>query len=321
MDFWHTQQEVHSNMGSFSNIHETLAFLPWHREFVNRYEVLLQQFDPTVKLLYWDWTTDPSASLSFMGSFSGSIGPPFNPGSGPTLAPPSVTRSVLGSPPAELDSAVLARSPYDPFTSLSCVPPSSAPFMAALEDCSHNFSHGFIGGNSMSFPAFSAQDPFFFMLHGDVDRLWAQWQRNVSDLERLDPAQTYGASLGSDANLSRTMGPWDGSPGPPSSATSFAIQPWETTTPAPSGGNYVVAKRPTDPSVVSPPIYDTAPLTIPILQPGQTVVIQIPWYPPNPADFASFGPDQSHFCLLARNRHRPLRGRPHRPGSWLKQTT
>ena len=116
----------------------------------------------------------------------------------------------------------------------------------------------------------------------------------------LDPTQTYGASLGADTNLSLTMGPWDGSPGPPTSASSFQIQPWETTTPAPSGGNYVVAKLPTDPSVVSPPIYDTAPLTIPILQPGQAVVIQIPWYPPNPADFASFGPDQGHFCLLAR---------------------
>jgi hypothetical protein len=302
IDYWHTQQEVHRNMGSLSNIHRTLAFLPWHREFVNRYEVLLQQFDPTVKLLYWDWTTDPSTSLSFMGSFSGSIGAPFNPASPPTLAPPSVTRGVSGSPPAESDSTVLARSPYDPWAAYSCFPPpaSTAPFAAALEGCSHNYSHGYVGGNSMCCPAFSAQDPFFFMLHGNVDRLWAQWQRNPLDLPRLDPTQTYGTSLGSDPNLSVTMSPWDGSPGPPTSRTSFQIQPWETTTPAPSGGNYVVAKLPTDPSVVSPPIYDTAPLTIPILQPGQAVVIQIPWYPPNPADFASFGSDQGHFCLLAR---------------------
>jgi hypothetical protein len=304
-DFWHTQQEVHSNMGSFSNIHETLAFLPWHREYVNRYEVLLQQADPTVKLLYWDWTTDPSSSLSYMGSFSGSIGAPFNPASPPTLAPPSVTRGVASFAHAESDSAVLARGSYGPFTSGFCSfsfspPASTAPFMAALEDCSHNYSHGFIGGNSMCCPASSAQDPFFFMLHGDVDRLWAQWQRNASDLGRLDPAQTYGASLGSDVNLSLTMGPWDGSPGPPSSATSFAIQPWETTTPAPSGGTYVVAKLPTDASVVSPPIYDTAPLTIPVLQPGQAVVIQIPWYPPNPDNFSGFGADKGHFCLLAR---------------------
>ncbi len=287
MDYWHTQQEVHSNMGSSSNIHETLAFLPWHREFINRYEILLQQFDPTVKLLYWDWTTDPSSSLSFMGSFSGSIGAPFNPTSGATLAPPSVTRSVSGSPPAESDSAVLARSPYGPFTSLT-----TTPFMSALEDYSHNSSHGYIGGD-MSNPATSAEDPFFFMLHGNVDRLWAEWQRNPADLARLDPMQTYGTSLGADTNLSVTMSPWDGSPGPPTGFTSFQIQPWET-------GNYVIAKLPNDASVVSPPIYDTAPLTIPILQPGQAVVIQIPWYPPNPADFASFGADEGHFCLLAR---------------------
>ncbi|HEY1527537.1 MAG TPA: tyrosinase family protein [Candidatus Angelobacter sp.] len=294
-DYWHTQQTVHSDMGSFSNIHETLAFLPWHREYVNRYELLLQRYDPTVKLLYWDWTTNPTSSLSFMGSFSGPIGAPFNPASPPTLAPPAVSRSTSGALPAEPNSAVLARNPYDPFISFGCTPPSTAPFMSALEDCSHNYSHGHIGGN-MSSPATAAQDPFFFMLHSNVDRLWAQWQRNPSDLPRLDPTQTYGASLASDTNLQVTMAPWDGSPGPPTSASSFAIQPWETTNPA----NYVVAKLPTDPSVVSPPIYDTAPLTIPVLQPGQAVVIQIPWYPPNPTDFSSFGADQGHFCLLAR---------------------
>jgi hypothetical protein len=291
-DYWHIQQEIHDQMGSNSNIHSTLAFLPWHREFINRYELLLQQYDPTVKLLYWNWTTVPTPSLSFMGSFSGNISGVFG-----ALAPPSVTRGISGSPPAESDSAVVARNPYDPFGSFACTPPASAPFMAALEDCSHNYSHGYIGGNSMCCPAVSAQDPFFFMLHGEVDQLWAQWQRNPSHLPRLDPTQTYGLSLGSDMNLSLTMSPWDGSPGSGSgSASSFQIQPWETGNP----GNYIVAKHPTDPSVVSPPIYDTAPLTIPVLQPGQAVVIQIPWYPPDPDNFTSFGTDKGHFCLLAR---------------------
>jgi hypothetical protein len=299
LNYWYTQQEVHDNMGSYSNIHETLAFLPWHREFVNRYEILLQQYDPTVKLLYWDWTTNPSSSLSFMGSFSGNIGAPFN---GPLT--PTITRGVSGTPPAESDSAVLARSPYGPFISSSCTPPSSAPFMSALEDCSHNYSHGYVGGaGQMSYPSVSAEDPFFFMLHGNVDRLWAEWQRNslnpsvLSTLSRLEPTQVYTPSLGTDPNLALTMSPWDGSLGGSTSASSYQIQPWETGT---SGGYYVVAKLPTDPSIVSPPIYDTAPLTIPVLQPGQAVVIQIPWYPPNPENFASFGTDKGHFCLLAR---------------------
>ena len=293
-DYWHTQQVIHQNMGPNSNIHDTLAFAPWHREFINRYEILLQQYDPTVKLLYWDWTTNPSTSLAFMGSFSASsIGAPFI----PALLPPPVSRSYSASYQVESDTAVLARSPYDPMVFSGCAP-ASDPFMSSLENCSHNDSHGNVGGN-MSSPATSAQDPFFFMLHGNVDRLWAQWQRNPAHLQRLDPAQTYGNSLGSDANLQVTMSPWDGSTAGlgNNSASSFQIQPWE---PGTAGGQYITAKLPTDPSVVSPPIYDTAPLTIPVLHPGQAVVIQIPWYPPDPSNFASFGTDQGHFCLLAR---------------------
>jgi Common central domain of tyrosinase/Bacterial Ig domain len=298
-DYWHTQQEVHMQMGANSNIHRTSAFTPWHREFINRYEILLQQYDPKVKLLYWDWTTDPSTTLTFMGGFSGSIGAPFNPSSGPTLSPPAVSRGWSTSYAVEPDSLVVNRGAYGPFSfsNYGCGQAANAPFMAPLEGCSHDDSHGNVGG-TMGNPATSAQDPFFFLLHANVDRLWAEWQRNPAALSRLDPAQTYGAL---DQNLSETMSPWDGSPGAAgNSASSFQIQPWETSTPAPSGGNYVVAKYPSDASVVSPPIYDLAPLVVPILQPGQAVVLQIPWYPPNPADFASFGTDQGHVCLLAR---------------------
>jgi hypothetical protein len=33
---------------------------------------------------------------------------------------------------------------------------------------------------------------------------------------------------------------------------------------------------------------------------GDDEILIFPWMPPNPADYASFGADQSHFCLLAR---------------------
>jgi hypothetical protein len=33
---------------------------------------------------------------------------------------------------------------------------------------------------------------------------------------------------------------------------------------------------------------------------GATQIVQFPWTPPDPSDYASFGADQSHFCLLAR---------------------
>jgi len=287
MDYWHKQQQVHSQ--GPANRHHTAAFLPWHREFVNRYEVLLQEFDPTVKLLYWDWTTDPenstggtnlftSGATGFMGASGRGTGGtsmalPFLP---PLSPPPAVTRNLSPNttPPADPDTAVLGAGPFPSFrTKVESTP-------------NHDSSHGYIGGGgAMSFVNLSTQDPFFFLLHGNVDRLWAQWQREPASVSRLDPTMTYGTET-MNSNILLSMAPWDG--------TGPAIQPWTM------AGLYIKSKVPTEPSVVSPPIYDSAPLTIPVLKPGEAVVIQIPWYPPNPADFACFGPDQGHVCLLAR---------------------
>jgi hypothetical protein len=36
------------------------------------------------------------------------------------------------------------------------------------------------------------------------------------------------------------------------------------------------------------------------LPPGGSAILQFDWSPPNPADYASFGADESHFCLLSR---------------------
>lgn len=41
-------------------------------------------------------------------------------------------------------------------------------------------------------------------------------------------------------------------------------------------------------------------VTIPVLQAGQEIILQIPFMVPNPADYSFAGSDQWHFCLLAR---------------------
>ena len=48
----------HFQMG----IHQTSHFLPWHREFLRRFEAELQLFDPAVALPYWDSSVDRSKS-------------------------------------------------------------------------------------------------------------------------------------------------------------------------------------------------------------------------------------------------------------------
>ena len=41
-------------------------------------------------------------------------------------------------------------------------------------------------------------------------------------------------------------------------------------------GGQIYAKPANDRSITSPPSYDTAPLTIPVLQPGEEVILEFP---------------------------------------------
>ncbi len=289
VQYWHKQNAVHSHVVNYGSLnftaHGSDAFLPWHREYVSRYETLLREANPTVTLFYWDWTTDPRSSAritGLMGSFAGPIGLPFS-----ALAPPSVSRATGTSfsaptPTATSDATIVGQATF-------------SGTRVQNESPAHNRSHVFVGGDTGNISSLStaAQDPFFFLIHGDADRLWAMWQRQ--DPSRYDPAAAFTGTM---AAMTVPMAPWNGLRYNGSAATlsnpANGISPWTTT------DGYIMLKRANDPSVVFPPIYDTAPLTIPALLPGESVVIEIPWYPPNPADFSCFGADQGHVCLLAR---------------------
>jgi Common central domain of tyrosinase/Bacterial Ig domain len=269
IQFWRKQNDIHAGTGNPE--HGNPAFLPWHREMVNRFEQLLKKADPLVSLLYWDWSEDPRVGTNlfttdFMGESNGTVASPLVP-----LRPPTLNRGVASFSFSPTPDATLQTSPnYETLADdIEAVP-------------NHNSAHGFIGGSFGQLGGLntSVQDPFFFQLHGNVDRLWANWQRNPMNLDRLDPVAAYAANAGN-PRINDTMSPWDGNTG---------MAPWTTTS---------YSKTSKSRSVVNPPIYDTAPLTIPILQPGESVILEIPWYPPNVADFNCNG-ESGHFCLLAR---------------------
>src|SRR5947209_965066 len=75
VSYWFKQDEIHAN----THVHNCPAFIPWHRELVNRFEDLLREFDPQISLHYWDWTTSPMPLFTpdFMGSASGKAGEPW----------------------------------------------------------------------------------------------------------------------------------------------------------------------------------------------------------------------------------------------------
>jgi tyrosinase len=79
-----------------------------------------------------------------------------------------------------------------------------------MEGNPHGFAHTSFGG-SISSIGTAAKDPLFFLLHANVDRLWAKWQRQFG---RFDPAQaaSYDSVPASPIghNLADTMWPWNG---------------------------------------------------------------------------------------------------------------
>lgn len=104
-------------------------------------------------------------------------------------------------------------------------------------------AHSYIGG-TISHPHYSFHDPFVFLLHSNLDRLWVKWQTEPSHPERMNPSTAYsGLSPAELTNLSTELvEPWAGGTG---------MEPWASDPTKRALVTY------TDLSVVTPPCYDT----------------------------------------------------------------
>jgi hypothetical protein len=211
---------VLQHLGAMASAHRGPAFLPWHREYLRRFEAALQAIDANVTLPYWNWTVDNSPSASLWDpSFLGGNGRPsdgvvetgpfaYSTGNwtliydGPALRRRfGVSASSLPSP-AQLATA-MGETVYD-------VPPwnlsSASGFRNRLEGWIngpqlHNLVHVWVGG-SMG-PMSSPNDPVFFMHHCFVDKIWADWQAAHPGVG-FEPVS--GAPAGH--NLGDSMEPW-----------------------------------------------------------------------------------------------------------------
>ena len=240
VSYWDKQDKIHEA----THVHNGASFLPWHRELCNRFEELLREVDSSLALHYWDWTTDPRASVNgaggttnlfstgvngFMGSANGPAGSP--------LAAFNITRQVQpGAPGVSPDASIVGTG------SVLAEADQYFAFRGALEGA-HNIVHPYVGGTiGDGHTAF--EDPFVFLLHSNVDRLFARWQVAPGKSFRRVPAQVYGSEGSSTGvrGIMTMMEPWAGGPG---------LRPW-----APPE-NQQVAKNSKHPTVVNPPLYDT----------------------------------------------------------------
>ena len=191
VSYWDKQDQIHQA----THNHNGPSFIPWHRELCNRYERLLQQVDPNVALHYWDWTQDPrAASDGAGGSANLCTDDTMGTANGVVvgvLAPLHNNNTVAGSrdatgnpadPPTAIERQCAAGAPG--LSSDSSIVHSADAFAPSTQwgvfrnslEGAHDSAHGFFGSGNIASLHSAFEDPFVFLLHANVDRLFAQWQ-------------------------------------------------------------------------------------------------------------------------------------------------
>jgi len=208
-------RDMHTNVSS-PQAHGAAGFLPWHRAYLLDLERELQAIDPSVALPYWrfDQPAPNIFTLDYLG-VSNALG--------------TVQFSATNPLQFWFTDGVQGIN-RRPFFSTAVAPPglrTEAQTLAlggannlyasfrTLEGNPHGSAHTSFGG-SISSIGTAAKDPLFFLLHSNVDRLWAKWQRQNGRFDAAlaasydsNPANPIGH------NLVDTMWPWNGITGPP----------------------------------------------------------------------------------------------------------
>jgi tyrosinase len=230
-------RDMHATSISLAQAHGAAGFLPWHRAYLLDLERELQAIDPSVSLPYWRF--DQAAPNLFTRDFLGvadSIGTVQLSATNPlrfwvTDSTPGINRrpffNTSSAPPNLLNEAqTLGIS-------------NLYRLFRGMEGNPHGFAHTSFGGFLFS-PATAPKDPLFFLLHCNVDRLWAKWQRQNG---RFDPAlaSSYDSNLPTGNrighNLPDTMWPWNGITGglrPPNAPGGALATSPAATAPGPS---------------------------------------------------------------------------------------
>jgi hypothetical protein len=264
VSWWFKQDEIHQA----THVHHGPAFLPWHREICNRFESLLREINPSVSLHYWDWNTDPIGLFAsdFMGNSNGPAGDPwlregfYIPNSNPYRGnnPFDLSHSNPIDPPRELTRNKREGPPNFGNQVHTVIDAPDYPTMRKSLERLHDLAHSYIGG-TIGDPHTSFQDPFVFLLHSNVDRLFAKWQAQSGHPERLDPNTIYGSE--SDTVTTGTfpeahigiltpLEPWSGVNATGIEEGLLEIRPWAK----PENEEFV--KNSKHQSIVTPPEYD-----------------------------------------------------------------
>lgn len=204
-------RDMHTNVSS-PQAHGAPGFLPWHRAYLLDLERELQNIDASVSLPYWrfDQPSPNIFTLDFFG-VSNAMGTVRFSAANPlqfwrTDGIPGINRrpffnTGVAPPGLRTEAQTLALG-------------NAYPAFRTMEGNPHGSAHTSFGGFISSIGT-AARDPLFFLLHCNVDRLWARWQRQFGRFDPAVAASFDGAANPVGHNLPDTMWPWNGITGPP----------------------------------------------------------------------------------------------------------
>jgi tyrosinase len=199
-------RDMHTAVSS-AQAHGAKGFLPWHRAYLLDFERELQNIDGSIALPYWRFD-QPAPNLfspDFLG-VSDALGTV-------TFSPTNplqfwVTDGVQGINRRPFFNTTAAPAGLRNETQTLALG-SAFPAFRSLEGNPHGSAHVSFGGSISSVPT-AARDPLFFLLHCNVDRLWAKWQKQNNRFNPATAASYESAPAPIGHNLPDTMWPWNG---------------------------------------------------------------------------------------------------------------
>jgi tyrosinase len=185
-------------------IHRRSCFLPWHRAFLLDLERKLQEINPAITIPYWKFD-EPAPNVfnrSFMGIPLGGLvdftnANPlinwrvqiFGVGSGMRIRRNYLSSSTAANPAN--NRAIRVQNNELQTLNRGNVFSIFATPSIAIENDPHGMAHVSFDGQ-VSNIAEAPADPLFFLLHCNIDRLWAKWQWiKENDLFRPNNPNAY----------------------------------------------------------------------------------------------------------------------------------
>jgi Common central domain of tyrosinase len=165
---------LHGNPPPTWCIHGSPGFLTWHRAYMAVYEDALRSIRPNVSLPYWNWSSGPTTGVP-----AACASPTYVDRNGDTVPNPLFAGPIA----AAAGGGTTSRRPDIATTTFGDLATGAQSAMAngdfAMFESQLNGVHGSVhvrvGGN-MGSVATAGFDPIFYLHHGNVDRLWANWQ-------------------------------------------------------------------------------------------------------------------------------------------------